>query len=218
MTGKLFVLEGIEACGKSTQIALLAQALARSGKLGSRTIVLVRDPGGTVVGEQIRDLFKSSVAKMHSAAALALILASRAQLISEVIVPNLERGNIVICDRFYHSTIAYQGNVQELGMEETATVAKDYAKLAGLVSPPDCTVILKVPLESAQKRLAIRIGDKDHFDKLAAGDGQLSIGAVRMHEAYESMHKILRGERIVSVDGARPEAEVAQDVLAACQI
>src|SRR5579885_2894410 len=115
MRGLLITFEGSEGCGKSTQIALLAERLRGLGF----TVKLVREPGGTPIGEEIRHTLKHSAANhaMTAEAELLLMNASSAQLVREVIRPALAAGEIVLCDRFYDSTTAYQGYGRELDLK-----------------------------------------------------------------------------------------------------
>src|SRR4051812_35431252 len=107
MKGVFITFEGTEGGGKSTQIQRLATRLQSSG----RTIRLLREPGGTSIGEEIRHTLKHSAVNhaMTPEAELLLMNASRAQLLREIIRPALANGEVIICDRFYDSTIAYQG-------------------------------------------------------------------------------------------------------------
>ena len=120
MSGLLITFEGTEGGGKSTQIALLADRLR---KLGHRARVL-REPGGTPIGEEIRHLLKHHPANevMMPEAELLLMNASRAQLVLEVIRPALTAGEIVLCDRFYDSTTAYQGYGRQLNLDLVRSV------------------------------------------------------------------------------------------------
>ena len=102
--GYFVTFEGCEGCGKSTQARLFGEHAQRSG-----VVKTIREPGGTPLGEEIRTLLKRPGTGMTSTTELLLMNASRAQLVGEVIVPSLERGEIVVCDRFYDSTVAYQG-------------------------------------------------------------------------------------------------------------
>src|SRR6266550_9628152 len=116
MSKGLFIsFEGTEGCGKSTQIKLLAERLAA---LGHRVHTL-REPGGTPIGEEIRHTLKHSPQNqaMTAEAELLLMNASRAQLVREVIRPALAAGEVVLCDRFYDSTTAYQGHGRGLNLE-----------------------------------------------------------------------------------------------------
>src|SRR3974377_1315579 len=108
MRGLLITFEGTEGSGKSTQIALLTQRLRKMG----HTVRVLREPGGTPIGEEIRHTLKNSTvnAAMTAETELLLMNASRAQLVREVIRPALAAGEIVLCDRFYDSTPAYQGS------------------------------------------------------------------------------------------------------------
>src|SRR5487761_2393448 len=120
MKGRFITFEGTEGCGKSTQIRLLANRLTA---LGHR-VRLLREPGGTPIGEEIRHTLKSSPnnGAMTAEAELLLMNASRAQLVREVIRPALAAGEIVVCDRFYDSTTAYQGYGRQLDLEKVKTV------------------------------------------------------------------------------------------------
>ncbi len=112
--GKFVTFEGLDGCGKSTQLEKLAEALRGQGI----DVVTTREPGGTEIGERIRAVLLSSrTAGLDAHAEMALMFASRAQLIAEVIVPALEAGKWVVCDRFTDSTEAYQGGGRQLGTE-----------------------------------------------------------------------------------------------------
>src|SRR5262249_26435514 len=113
--GLFITFEGSEACGKSTQLALLAERLRASG----RDVCALREPGGTPIGEEIRHTLQHSRdnAAMTPEAELLLMNASRAQLVREVIRPALARSEVVLCDRFYDSTIAYQGYGRQLDLK-----------------------------------------------------------------------------------------------------
>src|SRR6059036_3158487 len=112
--GRFISFEGLDGCGKSTQIEKLANVLRAQGT----SIVATREPGGTSAGEKIRQLLlDTSTSGLSSMAELALMFASRAQHIKEVIQPALSEGRIVLCDRFTDSTEAYQGGGRKLGSE-----------------------------------------------------------------------------------------------------
>src|SRR5258708_16307059 len=115
MSGRLITFEGTEGGGKSTQIARLVERLWTAGHAAR----LVREPGGTPIGEEIRHTLKHSSANhaMTSEAELLLMNASRAQLVREVIRPALAAGEIVLCDRFHDSTAAYQGYGRGLNLQ-----------------------------------------------------------------------------------------------------
>src|SRR2546430_6978381 len=150
MSGLFITLEGTEGCGKSTQIARLAERLRGLG----RKVTLVREPGGTPIGEEIRHTLKHSAANhaMTAEAELLLMNASRAQLVREVIRPALANGEIVLCDRFYDSTTAYQGHGRQLDLR----LVKSIIDFAVGETRPDLTLLLWVPHEVSEERRAAR--------------------------------------------------------------
>ena len=177
MKGLFITFEGTEGCGKSTQVSLLAERLRGMGLL----VRTIREPGGTPIGEEIRHTLKHSHQNhsMTSEAELLLMNASRAQLVREVIRPALAAGEIILCDRFYDSTIAYQGYGRELNL---ATV-RQVIDLAVGNTRPDITLLLHVSQEvSTARRLARqphlpldikrdRFEEADHafFERVAQG-------------------------------------------------
>src|SRR5580704_9845233 len=120
MSGRFITFEGTEGCGKTTQIALLAERLRAAG----RVVTQLREPGGTPIGEEIRHTLKHSQQNhaMTPEAELLLMSASRAQLVREIIRPALAAGEVVLCDRYYDSTTAYQGHGRELNLKLVKTV------------------------------------------------------------------------------------------------
>jgi dTMP kinase len=133
--GKFITFEGLDGTGKSTQQRKLAAALRASGY----EVVETREPGGTSMGEKIRKvLLDSGTARLSPLAEMALMFASRAQHIAEVIKPAMEHGNIVLCDRFTDSTEAYQGSGRKLG---SAVVLELHRVLCGNLQP-DLTILL----------------------------------------------------------------------------
>jgi dTMP kinase len=143
----LFVtFEGTEGGGKSTQIALLADRLRSLG----RQVRVLREPGGTPIGEEIRHTLKHSPdnAAMMPETELLLMNASRAQLVREVIRPALAAGEAVLCDRFYDSTTAYQGYGRRLDLRAVQSII-DFAVGA---TRPDLTLLLHVPVEVSEAR------------------------------------------------------------------
>ena len=143
--GLFITFEGIDGCGKSTQIRLLTAYLEDIG----RPFLLVREPGGTVIGEKIRSiLLDKENNEMSPAAELLLFEAARAQIVDEKIRPAIEAGTTVICDRFYDSTFAYQGVARSLG-EDLVVTLNDIAT-SGLA--PDITFLLDLSVEDAYAR------------------------------------------------------------------
>jgi dTMP kinase len=150
--GVFISFEGSEGCGKSTQIAWLADRLQ---KLNYHNVIVTREPGGTPIGDEIRHTLKHSADNyaMTPEAELLLMNASRAQLVREVIRPALAAGKIILCDRFYDSTTAYQGYGRELDLPWVKSVV-DFAVGD---TRPNLTLLLSVPVEvSEARRLARR--------------------------------------------------------------
>jgi dTMP kinase len=154
--GKLITLEGVEGCGKSTILPRLAARLRAAG----HTVLITRDPGGTDIGEQIRHVLqhRRQSAAMAFETELLLYCASRAQLTREVIAPALERGEIVLGDRFYDSTTVYQGVGRQLDTRAVAQIVE----FASVDCVPDLTVVIdldpRVGLE--------RVRGRELFDRM----------------------------------------------------
>jgi dTMP kinase len=147
--GKFITFEGLDGSGKSTQIAKLARGLRARGL----SIVITREPGGTATGEKIRDvLLHSATSGLSPFAEMALMFASRAQHIHEVILPGLAEGRVVLCDRFTDSTEAYQGGGRKLGSK---AVLQLHEVLCGNLQP-DLTILLdndvNMTVERARRR------------------------------------------------------------------
>ena len=161
MAGKgLFIsFEGSEGCGKSTQIGRLASRLREAG----REVVQLREPGGTPIGEKIRDLlqYDESASAMTPEAELLLFAASRAQLVREVIRPAIDRGAVVLCDRFLDSTTVYQGVARALDPKEVAMI-NGFA-VGGTL--PDMTILLDLDAAEGRRRAASRKGPADRMER-----------------------------------------------------
>jgi len=163
--GRFIVLEGPDGCGKSTQIGCLSERL---GKVG-REVEVVRDPGGTHIGEAIRKvLLNPEFGEMSVRTELLLYMASRAQLLTERIEPALEAGRIILSDRYLTSTIVYQGLAGGLAVEQ---INRLYDESCGSTRP-DLVVILDVPAE--------------------VGLGRISRGLDRMEGKSKAFHERVR--------------------------
>ena len=164
MAGKgIFIsFEGSEGCGKSTQILRLAQRIQALG----REVVQLREPGGTPIGETIRHLLKhdETAGAMTPEAELLLFAASRAQLVREVIRPALERGCIVLCDRFLDSTTVYQGVARRLEADQVAAINR--FAIGG--TWPDLTLLLDLDATEGWRRAATRSQEKDRMEQEGA--------------------------------------------------
>jgi dTMP kinase len=193
--GLFVTFEGIDRSGKSTQAALLAEALGDGA-------VLVREPGGTAAGERVRDLLKDPGVELSPEAEALLFAAARAQLVREVVEPALARGLVVVSDRYLDSSLAYQGVARGLGVDAVARVNE--LATGGLA--PDLTVLLELPTGAA----AARGREADRFEDEGEGLQQ----AVAM--AYADLAQADPG-RWRRVAAERNSHEVHAEVLAAVQ-
>lgn len=156
MRGLFITLEGADGCGKSTQSAILADRIAATG----REVVRLREPGGTAVSEKIRALvLDPENSEMAPECELLLFEASRAQLVRQVIEPALARGAVVVCDRFYDSTFAYQAAGRSLA-EQTIRAAN---ALGSCGVAPDRTLVLDMDTDAALSRAT-----RDGADRMEA--------------------------------------------------
>ncbi len=196
--GLFITFEGIDGAGKSTHVAWSADFLRARGI----TLTLTREPGGTVLGEELRELLLATQAPVHAETEALLMFSARRQHLEEVIRPALARGGCVLCDRFTDASFAYQGGGR--GVEK-----RKLAVLEDWVHPdlqPDLTVLFDVSAEVGQARVA-RIKSPDRFERENAEF------FVRVRDAYlermkESPHRFVR------MDGTKPipdvQAELAQ--------
>ena len=182
--------EGLDGSGKSTQAERLRDALAAEG----RKVVLVREPGGTAVGERVRELVLNGP-EMTPWAEAALFAAARAELVATVIRPALERGTDVIADRYVDSSLAYQGIARGVGVEHVLELNMHVVQ--GLL--PDLTVLLLVDPDEAARRS----GETDRLEREGAGF------RARVDAAYRELAELFP-ERIVVLDGARPPDDLAE--------
>ena len=159
-SGKLIVLEGPEGAGKTTQVPLVAEWLRASG----REVVTLREPGGTPVGDEVRRiLLDSADGAVGDAAEALLYMASRAQLVEREVRPALQRGAVVILDRFFLATYAYQ--VAGRGLGEADVQAANHLAVGGLI--PDLTLILQLRPDVGLAR-ADRRGGRDRLERADA--------------------------------------------------
>jgi len=194
----LIVLEGIDGCGKTTQVERLAQRLAEAGRPCRR----LREPGGTALGEAQRALLLDPATQACPTAELFGYLQARAQLCHEVIAPALAAGEVVLLDRFYHSTLAYQA--YGLGLDPAAVRAAIRLATGGIV--PAVVAWLAVDPDEALRRRAASRGRDDRIE--ARGPAYLR----RVHDGFAAMAEA--GE-LVRIDAAEPPDAVAEAVWAA---
>ena len=208
---KFITFEGLDGCGKSTQLARLAEKLTQQGF----SVVVTREPGGTETGEKIRCLLLDTrTSGLTPTAELALMFASRAQHIQEVILPGLDAGKIVLCDRFTDSSEAYQGGGRKLGSKP---VLELHRVLCGDLKP-DLTILMDsevaVSVERARRRNRGRDGsesDEGRFEK------ENRAFFTRVRNAYLEIAK-REPERVAVIDARgtpdQTHAKILQTVLA----
>ncbi len=195
--GAFITLEGGEGAGKSTQVRHLATALEAVGL----RVVRTREPGGAPGAEILRGLLLSGETAWAPLAETLLHYAARAQHVADTIRPALERGDWVVCDRFFDSTMAYQGFGQGADRDTIATLTR----LLGIT--PDLTIVLDVSVETTMARLASRGAASDRYERLGAAFFAAIRDGFRAIAAAEP-------ERCVLLDGEADEADVAASVLA----
>ena len=161
MRGRLITFEGIDGCGKSTQLEMLAEALRSRG----HRIIVTREPGGTTIGERVRELLSSDATDaIQPATELLLIVAARAQHAAQVLRPAVESGNIVISDRYTDSSVAFQGYGRGLDL----AMIDNVNRLATGGLTPDLTILFDLDATVAQARLdARRLGASETTRKPA---------------------------------------------------
>ncbi|AYO29214.1 dTMP kinase [Biomaibacter acetigenes] len=191
MKGKFITIEGPDGAGKTTQVKKIYEYLTSRG----RKVLVTREPGGTALGEKLREVLLSLAGESPVPEAEALIYAaSRAQLIKNVISPALLRGTYVLCDRFVDSSLAYQGWARGLGIEEILGINRWFIGELW----PDLTILLDIDPEVSLKRLE-RARDRLEKETLEFHK--------RVREGFLKVREIFP-ERIVAVDASRSPEEV----------
>lgn len=206
--GKFITFEGLDGCGKSTQLKNLATVLRAEGF----DVVVTREPGGTAVGERVRGIvLDSATSGLAPMTELALMFASRAQQSDEVILPALEAGKWVLCDRFTDSSEAYQGGGRKLG--SAAVLAMHQVVLGNL--QPDLTVLMDSDVSAsvarARRRNTSRLAgeaDENRFEQ------ENRAFFTRVHDAYMAILK-REPQRVLLVDARREPEVVHREIVAA---
>ena len=193
-SGRFLTLEGVDGAGKSTHVEWIVDQIRQAGL----EVVSTREPGGTPIGEKLRELLLHQ--SMHLETETLLMFASRTELLRTVIEPALQAGKWVVCDRFTDATFAYQGGGRQLGSEPVAALAR----WVHPATSPDRTWVFDVPLELARERLN-RTRDRDRFE-LEADSFFERTRAIYQQRALDYP------ERVVLVDSSR-SIEQIRDVL-----
>ncbi len=204
--GLLIVFEGAEGAGKSTQLRRLADCLGAA----ARNVVAVREPGGTIVGDEIRRVLLDPESDIVPRAEALLFMASRAQLVEREIRPALDEGAVVLVDRFFLSTYAYQGVGR--GLPEEALRHANAMATNGLV--PDLTLLLTIPVERGMARVVARDRGLDRIETVALDFHERVARAFETFatRAWQSEHP--ECGPISLVDATRSEHDVFAAVLA----
>jgi dTMP kinase len=204
-SGRLIVFEGGEGSGKTTQLRRLSSVLSQ------RDVVhlCVREPGGTLLGSEVRRLLLDPASDVDPRAEALLFMASRAQLVAREIGPALARGETVLLDRFFLSTYAYQ--IAGHGLDESAVRAANAFATDGLV--PDLTVLLRYPVLAGLDRAAVRANAHDRMEAMGESFHERVAAALSTfaEPAWQAAHP--ECGPIVSVDATGTEDDVAQRVL-----
>ena len=198
IAGKFITFEGGEGAGKSTQLTRLAERLRAAGA----GVLSLREPGGTPFGEKMRDVLKHPGSAIRPAAEALLFAACRAQLVADVIAPALVAGQVVLCDRFIDSTVAYQSGGR--GLDRALIEAAN--RLACGKVRPDLTILLDLDPSRGLGRASVRDqGQPDRFEVLGAD----------FHRKVRALYHTLAQEepaRFFVVDAARPPEAVEEEI------
>lgn len=198
MKGLFITIEGTDGAGKSTQIELLTEYLSKKG----RDVLVTREPGGTPIGEKIREIILDTEnSEMSDITEAMLYAASRAQHVNEKIKPALLEGKIVICDRFVDSSIAYQSSARGISRE----LIEDINKYAVCGITPDITLYFDITPEEGIKR-------KKNMHELDRIEKEKEDFHKRVYDGYQNLLK-LYPERIKRVDASKSISDVHKQVI-----
>lgn len=198
-TNMFITFEGIDFCGKSTQVKLLAEYLKNNGK----PVITIREPGGTKISEIIRDLLLDKQNKeMFVESELLLFSASRAQLVREVILPKIRDGYFVISDRFHDSSIAYQGFGRGINLEYVTKI-QEFAVGEAI---PDKTFFIDIPIEEMENRK-----HQYSFESLDRIEISKNHFFEKVREGYKSLAE--RNDRFILIDGTQTIEKIHQQII-----
>ncbi|HEY2106886.1 MAG TPA: dTMP kinase [Candidatus Binataceae bacterium] len=199
--GLFITLEGIEGSGKTSHAAMLAERLRAQG----RAVLLTHEPGGTRAGEAIRAIFLDPAVSLQVRAELLLVLADRAQHVTETLGPALGRGEIVISDRYFDSTTAYQGYGRGFDLK----LLGELNRLAASGVAPDLTILLDCPVETGLARTKLRTNTGNRGpDRFEGADLDFHR---RVRDGFLSLAQS-EPRRIRLVNSERPREEVVADI------
>jgi dTMP kinase len=202
--GFFITLEGVEGSGKTTQTALVADAL----RLAGHRVTVTREPGGTRAGEAIRAIFLDPAVSLHAAAELLLVLADRAQHVREKLKPALAAGEIVLSDRYSDSTVAYQGYGRGLDLK----LLEELNRLASDGTRPDLTIVLDLDVETGLERTRARVrGDVRGPDRF---EGEQVEFHRRVREGFLTIARD-EPDRVKTIDATAQVAEITSRIIAA---
>jgi dTMP kinase len=200
--GRLITIEGLDGAGKSTLAAALAQALSQRGVL----VELLREPGGVVLSERIRELVKDPTLTVGARAEALLYAAARAELVHERVMPLLAEGTFVLLDRFVDSSLAYQGAGRKLGVGEVRAV--NLFATGGVT--PDRTLLLRIAPSTGRARQSTRGSQPDRLELESEHFFETIAGAYEQLAASEP-------KRIRSINAEQPAERVLEEALAAIE-
>jgi dTMP kinase len=187
----LVTFEGIEAAGKSTLIAALNQELTTRGNV----VLVTREPGGTPLGDALRAVFLDPALAVDPIAEVMLLNASRAQLVADVIAPALKARSVVLCDRFFDATVAYQGYGRGLNVESLLEICL----VATHRIAPELTFLIDIPVELSQARLRAR-GGADRLEREGtAFHARVRDGYLALAERFPNRYVVLEGTQPADV-------------------
>ncbi len=199
-SGRLITIEGLDGAGKTTLAAALAAEIERRGT----SVLLLREPGGVMLSERIRALVKDPATHVSPRAEALLYAAARAQLIAERLLPALERGELVLLDRFLDSSLAYQGAGRGLGVEQVREI--NLFATGGLT--PDRTLLLRITPQAGRLR---QDGRGQEPDRLEREDGDFFAAIALAYDALAEQEP----QRIRTIDATQDAAQVLGQALAA---
>jgi len=208
--GKFITFEGLDGCGKSTQLEKLAAVLRADG----HDVVTTREPGGTGIGEQVRAvLLNSRTLGLAPLAELALMFASRAQLLEEIVHPALAAGKFVLCDRYTDSSEAYQGAGRQLGSDTVLAIHRVICRdfwpdLTVLMDSDAAASVERARRRNIQAKRARSAADENRFEQENRGFFE------RVHQQYLTIAK-REAKRVYMVDARRPITTVHREIVAA---